>query len=191
MGKHKCKEEYESNDHCTINPGELTGPGIFTPDNPEKPKTALFVVERLKKDYKTKWLSVWQNVSTGVSIMEQAKYDKPLTQTEYRVRDMIIGLIGYNNWALINQAEIAREIRVDTSNVNKALCHLIALGIIERGDKFGRYSQYKVSSGMCFKGTLDEGQRLVKQAEKQHARVIRFPSQNVSNQSHVAKGQPS
>jgi hypothetical protein len=107
--------------------------------------------------------------------MEQAYMEKPLTQTEYRVRDVLLGSIGMGNWAVINQAEMARRLRVHRPDVSAAIKRLIELGIVLKGDKIGHSNQYMISPAFCFKGSLAEGQKLAHEAEKQHkAKVIPF-----------------
>jgi Uncharacterized membrane-associated protein/domain len=150
------------------------GRGTFWPDDENQAPTSLLVLPRSKK-YAGQWFYVHQDVDTGVTLMEQAKYEKPLTQTEYRVRDMLLGSMGLGNWAIVNQAEIARQIRVDRAKVSHAIKRLIELGIVIQGEKIGRNSQYMISPAFCFKGSMSEGQKLVKEAEKHHkAKVIPF-----------------
>ena len=107
--------------------------------------------------------------------MEQALLEKPLTQTEYRVRDMLLGSIHIGNWAIVNQAELARRLRVQRADVSRAISRLIELGIVIQGEKMGRNSQYMIAPGFAFKGGLAEGQKSVRKAEKTHkAKVLQF-----------------
>ena len=76
---------------------------------------------------------------------EQAEMEKPLTQTEYRVRDWLMGTIGIGNYVYVNQAEMCRRLRIDKKNASMAIKRLIELGILLRGPKSGRNNTYMVS----------------------------------------------
>lgn len=153
---------------------DVSGQGTFLPDDGNKSPVSVFVFPK-NRTYQVEWIPLWQGVETGVTLMEQAEWEKPLTQTEYRVRDMLLGSIGLGNWALVNQAEIARRIRVDRARVSQAIKRLIELGIVIQGEKIGRNHQYMISPAFCFKGSIGKGQKLVKEAVKQHkAKVIPF-----------------
>lgn len=156
------------------------GLATLWPEDSNQQPTSVLVVNAKKRNYEVHWLNLWQDVETGVTLVEQAKMDTPLTQTEYRVRDMLLGSIGLGNWAIVNQSEIARQIRVHRSDVSKAILKLIELGIVIRGDKIGRNSQYMINPAFCFKGRIEEGQKYVKKAAKLRkegkAKVIPFPA---------------
>ena len=159
---------------------QISGRGTFWPDKEGEPPTSILVVPR-NRQYQIQWLTLWQDVETGVTLMEQARMERPLTQTEYRVRDMLLGSIGLGNWAIVNQAEIARQLRVHRPDVSSAIKRLIELGIVIQGEKMGRNCQYMISPAFCFKGSLPEGQKLARQAEKEHkaAKVIPFQGEQV------------
>jgi len=144
----------------------------------DKPLVTVMVLDGKKKQLHTiNWFYAYQGVETGVTFVEQAKLDKPLTQTEYRVRDMLLGSMGLGNWGIVNQAELARQIRVHRPDVSKAIKRLIELGIVERGEKLGKSCQYRISPGFSFKGTIAEGQAKAREAAsyyKTHGKVIPF-----------------
>ena len=150
------------------------GRGTFLSDDDDKSPVSVFVTPK-NRTYQVDWIPIWQGVKTGVTLMEQAQNEKPLTQTEYRVRDMLLGSIGLGNWAIVNQAEIARRIRVNRADVSKAIKRLRELGSVLQGGQLGRNNQYRISPAFCFKGSIGEGQKLVKEAIKQHkTKVIPF-----------------
>jgi len=155
------------------------GDGIFIPKEEGKPATHMRVLPtKPKARYEVKWLTLWQEIETGATLMEQAMYEKPLTQIEYRVRDMMLGLIGLGNWAIINQSEIARLLRLQRQNVCAAIQRLVELGIVIKGDRMGRNQQYMINPTFCFKGKLEDGQKIVKKAAteyKKKGKVIQFP----------------
>jgi hypothetical protein len=158
---------------------ELSGYGTFHPDGDDKPPISVLIKPWRRPQYQIGWVSLWQGIETGISLMEQAEMESPLTRTEYRVRDILLGSIGFGNWALVNQAEIARRLRVGRAKVSHAIKRLVELNIILQGEKMGRNSEYMVSPAFCFKGKIEEGQKLARQAEKQHraAKIIPFSKQ--------------
>ena len=166
---------FESEGYMDAQQDDISGKGDLWPHDEGKPPVTVLIQPR-NRQYQVQWIPLWQDVETGVSIMEQAKMDKPLSQTEYRVRDMLLGSIHIGNWAIVNQAELARQLRVQRADVSRAISRLIELGIVLRGEKIGRNSQYMISPGFAFKGGLAEGQRSVKKAQKDHkSKVLQFP----------------
>lgn len=152
-----------------------SGPGIFFPDDEETAPVNVYLVPPKKKSYPLRWLLLWQDPSEiGVSMSEQAEMERPLTQTEYRVRDWILGTIGIGNYCYINQAEIARRLRVHRQNVYQAIQRLLELGILIKGPKNGRCNSYMVSPAFCFFGSLGAGAQARKAEIQEKAKVIPF-----------------
>jgi len=107
---------------------------------------------------------------------EQAKMEKPLTQTEYRVRDMLIGTIGLGNYVYVNQAELARELRIQRADASRAIKRLIELGILLQGPKSGRSNTYMVNPAFCFSGGLGNGIKARRDIIK--AKIHEFKTKN-------------
>ena len=157
---------------------EISGQGTFWPEKDGKPPVSVFITPK-NRNYNVEWIPLWQGVETGVSLMEQA-IDCKMTLTDYRVRDVLLGSIHIGNWAIVNQAEIARRLRIDRADVSKAIKHLIEFGIVIKGDRMGRNHQYMIAPGFAFKGALPEGQQLVKKAAKEHkAKVLQFKQKSL------------
>jgi len=153
--------------------GEAT---VWPDDAAQQPQTVYFVPPKNKK-YSVRWLLLWQEPSDiGVSMMEQATMEKPLTQTEYRVRDYLMGTLGIGNCVYVNQAEVARALRVERAKVCHAIRRLVDLGILLKGPKSGRSNTYTVSPAFCFAGALGSGIKKRKEQiqETKSARVIPF-----------------
>lgn len=146
------------------------------PENEEAAPIQAYFNPPKNKRYPIEWLSLWQNVDTGVTMTEQAEWEKPLSQTEYRVRDWIMGTIGIGNYVYINQAEMARRLRIERATASRAIKRLIELGILLQGPKSGKNNTYMVSPAFCFKGSLDQGQQIASKAAKEHknAKVLQF-----------------
>ena len=146
---------------------------VWPDDNRQTPITAYFTPPH-KHKYNAKWLLLWQD-ETGASIVEQAMMEKPLTQTEYRVRDWIIGTIGIGNYVLVNHAECGRALRIARPHVSSAIKRLIELQILIQGPKSGRSNTYMVNPSFCFAGGIGAGIR-ARSAAKESGKVIPFRS---------------
>lgn len=144
---------------------------VWPEEGNQAPITAYFTPPP-KKKYNAKWLLLWQD-ETGASIVEQATMEKPLTQTEYRVRDWIIGTIGIGNYVLVNQAECGRALRVARSHVSSAIKRLIDLQILIPGPKSGKSNTYMVNPAFCFAGGIGNGIKARQEVRKQ-GKVIPF-----------------
>lgn len=148
---------------------------VWPEDSEQAPIHAYFTPPS-KKRYNTKWLLLWQG-DTGIdmSLQEQAKMQDPLTQTEYRVRDWLIGEIGIGNYVFVNQAECGRQLRIARTHVSAAIKRLISLGILLKGPKSGRSNTYMVNPAFCFSGALNNGIKQRNEAIKQaRGRIIKF-----------------
>ena len=158
----------------------LSGEATVWPDDPaQQPQTVYFIPPKNKR-YPTRWLLLWQDPSEiGVSMVEQAVMEKPLTQTEYRVRDYLMGTIGIGNCVYVNQSEVARALRVERAKVCHAIRRLVELGILLKGPKNGRSNTYTVSPAFVFAGALGSGirQRGDQIKATKSARVIKFPQE--------------
>ena len=87
----------------------LKGRASVWPEEEDQAPQIVYFQPPKNRNYDAKWLLLWQNDSDiGVSMTEQAEMERPLTQTEYRVRDWIMGTIGIGNYVYINQSEMAR-----------------------------------------------------------------------------------
>ena len=141
---------------------------VWPEEEGQAPQTVYFQPPK-KKKYDAEWFVVWKNESDiGVSMTEQAKMEKPLTQTEYRVRDYLMGTIGIGNFVYVNQAEVGRELRLTPANVCNAIKRLISLQILIQGPKSGRNNTYMVNPAFCFAGYLETG------IKERKAKILEF-----------------
>lgn len=148
---------------------------VWPEEEHQAPQTVYFQPPR-NKSYNARWLLLWQDGSDiGVSMTEQAKMAEPLTQTEYRVRDYLMGTIGIGNYVYVNQAEVARELNVRRASVCDAIKRLLSLEILLKGPKSGRNNTYMVNPAFCFSGGLGNGIKQRREAIKQgKARIVQF-----------------
>ena len=151
----------------------LKGRASVWPEEDGQPPQTVYFQPPKNRTYNARWLLLWQDSSDiGVSMTEQAEMDV-LTKTEYRVRDWLMGTIGIGNYVHVNQAEMARRLRIQRADASRAIKRLIALGILIQGPKSGRSNTYMVSPAFCFAGGLGNGLKARKNAI---AKVIPFKS---------------
>lgn len=159
----------------------LCGEGTLLPANSEQgPTQVLIYPSRKRNKFDERWLILWQGQSEiGVSVVEQAKMERPLTQTEYRVRDYLLGTIGIGNYVYVNQAEVGRELRLARSNVSTAIKRLIELQIIIQGPKAGKSNTYMLNPAYCYFGRIENGIKARRKAiQYGKAKIINFKDIN-------------
>lgn len=144
---------------------------VLPEDESQAPIQAYFNPPTRRKYY-AKWLLLWTD-ETGAGIVEQAVMERPLTQTEYRVRDFILGTIGIGNYCYVNQAEVGRALRIERAHVSRAIKRLIELQILIPGPKSGRSNTYMVNPSFCFAGGLSNGIKARAEAKKR-GKVLPF-----------------
>lgn len=165
----------------------LKGRAVIWPEENEQPPQTVYFQPPKNKKHDARWLLLWQDDSNiGVSMTEQAEMNV-LTQTEYRVRDWLMGTIGIGNYVHVNQAEMARRLHIERATASRAIKRLIELGILIQGPRSGRSNTYMVSPAFCFAGGLGNGIKARKEAIKNHkAKVLPFrPKKEDSEQGSL------
>jgi hypothetical protein len=70
------------------------------------------------------------------------------------VLDYMFGKLGFENYIVIQQREICEELKLDKSNVSKAISILLKKRIILQGPKLGRTKSYRLNSNFGWKGKV-------------------------------------
>ncbi len=131
-------------------------------------RTVRVVNDKPKNNYKTPWAALF--LGEDSFLQEQATMEKPLTQTEYRVRDYVMSLMELGNSTPINIQYVGEKLRIKRQNVSKAIKRLVDLGIFIKGPKNGASYCYAVSPEMAFVGSRGKGeylQREIKNTRRQ------------------------
>lgn len=92
-------------------------------------------------------------------ILERAS--KELTEGELKVFVYMLGVMDFENWINIPQKQIAKEIGLNPTNINKIIKRLKEKGYIEIYKK-GRENYYRIRPEVAWKGT-----------EREHLKVLR------------------
>ena len=102
---------------------------------------------------KVKWHEDWLMVMQEA--LETLAKDRTFTLEMWRVWSFMVGKLGFENWIILPQKEIADSLNMDKGNVSRAIKNLLKKKIILRGPKIGRTSAYKLNSKYGWKGKLE------------------------------------
>mgnify|MGYP005625892873 CR=1 FL=1 len=107
----------------------------------------VYVPERPKSPFGKDWFAMAQEAMIFLS-----KSHDILKKDGFAVFCALAGRLDFENFILINQSEIARDIGMDRANFSKALKRLEALGVIARGPKTGRSPTLRLNPMVAWKG---------------------------------------
>ena len=80
--------------------------------------------------------------------------DKDMSGETWRVWGYLMSRLGFENWLVISQSEVAESLGIRRPHVSRAMKKLIDKEVIVKGPKVGRYNAYKISSQYVWKGTI-------------------------------------
>ena len=93
----------------------------------------------------------WVAMSQQRALIELAKAD--LGDEARRVLFVLLGHVEYENFIVVPQAAMAKQIGMATPNFSRAVSRLVAEGVIERGPKVGRMVSLRLNPAYGWKGT--------------------------------------
>ena len=105
------------------------------------------------------WIAMAQD-----ALMAVAKMD--LGDEARRLLFAILAKLDYENYILLNQAEIGADIGMQRANVSRALGKLEAEGVLLRGPKAGRSSTFRLNPAFGWKGSAANHQKALKERMK-------------------------
>lgn len=127
----------------------------------------VYVPERPKSPFGKDWFAMAQEAMDFL-----AKNRKFLGEEGFAVFCALAARLDFENFILINQAEIAGTMGMDRSNFSKALKRLESLGVISRGPKTGRSPTLRLNPTVAWKGKQRQHFNALQQARKQGWRLI-------------------
>ncbi len=80
--------------------------------------------------------------------------DPDLTKDALRVLLKLCAKLDFENWIYITQVDICNELKINKSNVSKAIKLLISKSIILQGPKIGRSFGYRLNPDYGWKGKV-------------------------------------
>lgn len=92
---------------------------------------------------------------------------------EIRVLLKLLKYLDYENLIQIQQIEIAQELKMDKSNLHRAIKTLIDFGVILKGPKIGRSCSYRLNPNFGWKGKATSHQKALKERmQKAQMRIV-------------------
>lgn len=89
-----------------------------------------------------------------------------LGQQDWRVLAAVLGRLDFENYILLNQAEIASEIGMQRTHVNSSIRHLEEIGVLVRGPKAGRSSTFRLDPSFGWKGSARSHRKALQERMK-------------------------
>lgn len=85
-----------------------------------------------------------------------------LNHDQMRVLMALLADLDYENYIQVAQMDIADALRMQKTNVSRAVKNLIAFGIVIEGPKIGRSKTYRLNPQFGWKGTASNHQKALK-----------------------------
>ena len=86
--------------------------------------------------------------------MEKLAKDRSFTGEMWRVWAFLLSKLGFENWIVLPQSEIAKELGMQKQHVSRAINKFLDRGMLLKGPKMGRTFAYKLNSRYAWKGSL-------------------------------------
>src|ERR1700733_9275022 len=82
-----------------------------------------------------------------------------LEGSELKVLLKLLKYLDYENLIQVQQKEIAEELKMHRSHLNRAIARLIEIGIVIAGPKIGKSCSYRLNPNFGWKGTAKNHQK--------------------------------
>lgn len=128
----------------------------------------VFVGRKIKSPYGSEWMAINQN------FLQEFAARKDVGEQALRVFLYLNARIDFENLIQVPQIEISEALKMDKTNVNKAMKKLIDLGIVLRGPRIGRSSTYRLNPMAGWKGKVHN----LNKALDRHHRGLRVVPEN-------------
>ena len=92
--------------------------------------------------------------------------DKELTGETIRVWLHFLGFLGFENFIVVSQKDVAKELDLKASNVSRAIKILIKKKMLVTGPRVGRTYSYRLNMKQVWKGSAKAYNENAKRAEK-------------------------
>ena len=98
--------------------------------------------------------------------------DREMTLEVTRVWMKLMGQLGFENFIVVQQINIAESLGMQKSNVSRAIKLLVSKGLLIQGPKVGRSTAYRLSLNICWKGSAKEYNKNVELSKKHAAKEL-------------------
>lgn len=107
--------------------------------------TLVLIPQKKKIEFHEGWVAMAQ---PAMKMFSQIK-----SLEAQRVIWALLARLDYENYVLVNQSEIAKELDMKPSNLSRAMRYLSEQSILIQGPKVGRSATYRLNPSMGWKGT--------------------------------------
>lgn len=104
------------------------------------------------------WVAMSQQAMRALAVAQS-----DLTGRQLRVLLMVLGMLDMENFLLLSQAEIAKDLGLRPSHVSEAISRLVELGILIRGPKAGRSSTFRLNPRFGWKGSASNHNKALRE----------------------------
>jgi hypothetical protein len=116
------------------------------------------------------WVAMSQN-----AMVELAKAD--LGQRDWRVLAVVLGKLDFENYLLLSQADIGKEIGLQAPHVSAAIKRLVGLGVLVKGPKAGRSSTFRLNPYYGWKGSASNHKAALRDRMKASGLTVVKPAE--------------
>lgn len=127
----------------------------------------VFVPQKKNSPFGQEWFAMSQNAMTFL-----AKNRKALGEEGFGVLMALGARLDFENFILISQADLARDLGMRPQNLSRAIRRLEELGIIDKGPKSGRSPTFRMNPHMGWKGKAKHHFTALQEAQKRGWRLI-------------------
>lgn len=106
------------------------------------------------------WIKAMSNAVEAIGL------ENELTDGDVRVFVVLMGRAMWDNYVVINVAELARDMGRDRSSLHHALGRLVEHGYLIKGPKVGRSPSYRLSPHVAWKGNPAGHRKALREAEQ-------------------------
>ena len=100
-----------------------------------------------KKARTERWVMAFQEACVNVA------QDPDFTKATYRVWNIILGRLDFENYIVLNQAEVANTLGMQRPNVARQIRLLVNKGLLQRGPKSGQQVTFRINPNYVWRGT--------------------------------------
>jgi hypothetical protein len=99
-----------------------------------------------KKVRQENWFMAFQEASSKIST------DKDFTASTFRVFHALLSKLDFENFILVNQAELSSQLGMKRSNFNREVNKLVQKGLLKKGPKSGVQVTFQLNPHFAWRG---------------------------------------
>lgn len=120
-----------------------------------------FIPDKHRSPFGKDWFAMAQDAMAFL-----ARNRKQLGEEGFAVFFFLASRLDFQNFILVNQAEVGRELGMHRSNVNKAIQKLKGMGVLTEGPKSGVSPTFRLNPVVGWKGKAKEHFGALREAQK-------------------------